>query len=145
MILAPVRLVLQVRKLQAAGKPYEHLLQAREGSRRAMPRHPLAKLPCGHVATRVSCEDVVPHRRVSGPPPSLSHSSRARPLIRANSHRNGARPRHHRRNCRRSFGTLAQNRATPVPPYTEKNDGDDAEDMDDDEFLACWYSECDCW
>ena len=57
----------------------------------------------------------------------VSHSSQARPLFRANSHRDGARPSHHPRNCRRPSGTLVQNRAA-APPHTHANEGGDAED-----------------
>ena len=74
-----------------------------------------AALAPGNIWSRAAAS-VVPHP----PPPPPSHGMPPRhptaPLIRANTHRAGAR--HHPRECRCSFGTLAQIRA----------DGDDAED-----------------
>ena len=74
----------------------------------------------------------VPHRCISGPAspaaatlgmPGLSSEQTVIGIVLV-----CARPHHHPRICRRSFGTLAQPR--PPPPHTDENDGDDAEDND---------------
>ena len=57
-------------------------------------------------------------RQCSPPPPMVwppSHSSQARPLSRANSHKDGARLRHHPRNCRRNSRARTRNPRDPLP------------------------------